>query len=202
MISVGAFVMMLLIAGLVLFFAVHLMPANTALRNGLVERFGVGGYKIGFSILSLVGFVLIVIGYAKMQTMVGSKNPILWYPPVWTKHVAVALMLPAMIFLVAAYVPSRIKTALKHPMLVAIKIWALAHLIANGTVAAAVLFGGFLAYAIVDRISLKSRTVVADGSASPPSIVNDVVVVVVGTALFAALLLGGHEWLIGKAPLG
>ncbi len=81
--------------------------------------------------MSLIGFVLIVLGFAKLQLHPG-KDPQLWFPPLWTRHVAIALMLPAMIALVAAYVPSHIHTALKHPMLVAIKIWALAHLLANG----------------------------------------------------------------------
>lgn len=193
--------MMLLIAGLALFFAIHLVPTNRPLRDGLTVRFGEMGYKGVFSIIALVGFVMIVLGFAKMQAMLGSKNPVLWYPPTWTRHVAFTLMLPAMILLVAAYIPSRIRAAVKHPMLVAIKIWALAHLLANGDVASIVLFGSFLAYAVYDRISLKRRGNVGAGGAGAP-IINDVLVVVIGLGLYAFMLFWGHAWLIGVPLVG
>ena len=106
--------------------------------------------------LSLVGLTLIVLGFYKLHLHPG-KNPILWDPPTWTRHMALALMLPAMIALVATYVPSHIHVMLKHPMLVAIKIWALAHLLANGDLASLLLFGSFLAFAVYDRISVKRR---------------------------------------------
>lgn len=193
--------MFLLIAGLAIFFAIHLLPANQSLRNGLVTRFGEGPYKGIYSVVSLIGFVLIVMGYAKMQEYVGSKNPVLWYPPDWTRHVAYTLMIPAMILLVAAYVPSRIKSAAKHPMLLAVKIWALAHLIVNGDVASLVLFGGFLAWAVVDRISLKKRGDLGPGP-SNASVVNDIAVVGVGLAIYAGMFLWGHEYLIGVGLVG
>ncbi|CFW97583.1 NnrUfamily protein [Candidatus Filomicrobium marinum] len=193
--------MMLLIAGLALFFAIHLVPTNRPLRDGLAVRFGEMGYKGVFSIVALIGFVMIVLGFAKMQAMLGSKNPILWYPPTWTRHVAFTLMLPAMILLVAAYIPSRIRAAVKHPMLVAIKIWALAHLLANGDVASIVLFGSFLAYAVYDRISLKHRGNMGAGGANAP-VINDVLVVVLGLGLYAAMLFWGHAWLIGVPLVG
>jgi uncharacterized membrane protein len=107
-----------------------------------------------------------------------------------------------MIFLVASVIPSRIRTAVRHPMLVAIKIWAFAHLIANGDLGALLLFGSFLAFAVYDRISVKKRGALGPlGSAQPTSALNDVVVLVLGIALYAALLFGGHTWLIGVSPL-
>lgn len=193
--------MMLLITGLALFFAVHLVPTNRPLRDGLAARFGEGPFKGVFSVIALIGFVLIVLGFAKMQATVGSKNPILWYPPEWTKHVAFTLMLPAMILLVAAFVPSRIRAAVKHPMLAAIKVWALAHLIANGDAASVVLFGSFLAFAVYDRIALKRRGALGGSGADAP-ILNDVLVVVLGLALYAAMLFWGHAWLIGVPLVG
>lgn len=193
--------MLLLIAGLVLFVAIHLVPTNPSMRDGLVARFGEGPYKGIFSVLSLIGFVLIVMGFAKAQNYLGSKNPILFYPPTWTKHVAFTLMIPAMILLVAAYVPSRIRTAVKHPMLLAVKIWALAHLIANGDVASLLLFGGLLAWAVYDRISLKRRGNVGPGPQNA-SIINDVLVVAVGLGLYYAMLRWGHEYLIGMPLIG
>jgi uncharacterized membrane protein len=187
--------MLPLILGLFLFFAVHLVPTSPSLRDGLVERFGAPAYKIGFSVLSLVGFVLIVAGYHKLQVMPG-KNPVLWDPPSWTRHIAFLLMLPSMILLVAAFVPSRIRTAAKHPMLAAIKFWALAHLLVNGDLGSLVLFGSFLAFGVYDRISVKHRAAVGPALVAPGPF-NDVLVVVGGAALFAIMLVWGHGALIG-----
>ena len=195
--------MTLLIVGLVLFLGVHVLPAFPDVRDGLRDRFGAGTYKAIFSVLSLAGFAIIIFGYHKMQLHVGGKNPIVWDPPVWTRHIALLLMLPAMILIVAANVPSRIRTAVRHPMLLAIKLWALAHLLSNGDLASLLLFGSFLAYAIYDRISVKKRGALGPlGDAQPSSPINDLVVVGVGLALYAALLMGGHQWLIGVSPLG
>lgn len=193
--------MMVLIVGLILFLGLHLLPTSPELRDGLKERVGEVPYRIIFSLLSIVGLVIIILGFHKLQLHPG-KNPILWDPPVWTRHIAVGLMLPAMILLVAAVIPSRIRSAAKHPMLAAIKIWALAHLLANGDLGGILLFGSFLAFAVYDRISVKRRGVRGPfGDASPASLLNDVIVVVLGIALYAALLFGGHQWLIGVSPM-
>lgn len=187
--------MLLLTLGLLLFFAIHLVPTSPSLRDGLVERFGAGAYRIAFSVVSLIGFALIVVGYHKLQLMPG-KNPVLFDPPSWTRHITFLLMIPAMIFIVAAFVPSRIRTAVKHPMLAAIKLWALAHLLVNGDLGSLLLFGGFLAFAVYDRISVKRRPGVTIPPA-PASALNDVLVVVAGLALYAVLMFGGHGALIG-----
>lgn len=187
--------MLPLILGLILFFAAHLVPTSPSLRAGLVDRFGATAYRIGFSALALAGFVLIVIGYHKLQIMPG-KNPVLWDPPAWTRHVAFLLMVPAMILIVAAFVPSRIRSAAKHPMLAAIKFWALAHLLVNGDLGALVLFGSFLAFAVYDRISVKRRPGVTL-PAPPAGVMGDVLVVAGGLALYALMLIWGHGALIG-----
>lgn len=193
--------MMLLIVGLIVFLGLHLVPTVPDLRTSLIERLGAGTYKAAFSILSLLSFAVIVVGYHKMQLHPG-KNPVLWDPPVWTRHIALALMLPAMIFVVAANVPSRIRSTLKHPMLLAVKTWALAHLLANGDLASLLLFGSFLAYAIYDFKSVKGRGARGPlGDAQPKSALNDVIVVAVGVALYAAMIMGLHQLLIGVAPL-
>ncbi len=192
--------MLVMVIGLVVFFAMHLVPANAELRNGLTARFGETGYKAVFSIVSLIGLVLIVVGFAKLQMHPG-KDPQLWVPPLWSRHIALALMLPAMIALVAAYVPSHIHSVLKHPMLVAIKIWALAHLLANGDLAALVLFGSFLAFAVYDRISVKRRGALGPLGHKTGPWLNDVIVVVLGTGLYLAILLWAHKLLIGVSPL-
>jgi uncharacterized membrane protein len=192
--------MLVLVIGLVVFFAIHLVPSNVAMRDGLIARFGLNGYKAIFGLVSLIGFALIVIGFAKLQMHPG-KNPQLWDPPLWTRHLAAGLMLPAMIALVAAYVPSRIHTALKHPMLVAIKIWALAHLLANGDLAALVLFGSFLAFAIYDRISVKRRRALGPIGVKTGPWYNDLIVLAAGTALYLVILLWAHQLVIGVSPL-
>jgi uncharacterized membrane protein len=193
--------MMLLIVGLILFLGVHLLPTSPELRAGLQARLGTNGYKAVFSLLSLAGLIVIVLGYHKLQLHPG-KNPILWNPPEWTRHFAAGLMLPAMVLLVASVIPSRIRTTIRHPMLSAIKIWALAHLISNGDLGGVLLFGSFLAFAVYDRISVKRRGALGPlGNAKPPSVVNDVIVIVLGVALYAALLFGGHAWLFGVSPL-
>ena len=143
--------MTLLIIGIVVFIGIHVLPTFPDLRDRLIGRLGENGYRLFFSLLSIAGFVLLVYGFAKAPVVQ------IWSPPYWTRWVAIVLMLPAFIFLVAAYLPGQIKAKVKHPFLVAIKTWALAHLIANGDLASIILFGSFLAYAVYDRIALKRR---------------------------------------------
>ena len=190
--------MLLLVIGLIVFLGIHLVPTNPELRNGLVEKLGEAKWKAIFSVVSLVGFALIIYGYHKLQVMPG-KNPQLWDPPAWTRHVAWALMLPSMVLLVAAYVPSRIRDVVRHPMLLATKLWALAHLLANGDAASVALFGSFLAYAVYDRISVKQRAGAGLGplGARSGGLGGDVLVLVLGIALYAFMLHMGHLLLIG-----
>ncbi|MGD8354168.1 MAG: NnrU family protein [Methyloceanibacter sp.] len=188
--------MALLIIGIVVFLGVHLLPTFTHAREALIEKLGENGYKAFFSVASILGFVLLIYGYARAPFV-----PI-WTPPIWTRHLSLLLMLPAFIFLVAAYAPGRIKAAVKHPMLAAIKIWALAHLLANGDLAGIILFGSFLAYAVYDRIALKHRQptelIETPGPGTPR---NDVIAVVVGILFYAVFLIWLHPLLIGKTVL-
>ena len=188
--------MLLLAVGLVLFLGIHLVPTSPDLRTGLVERFGAIAYKVAFAVFSLAGLFLIIYGYHKLQINPG-KNVFFGDAPSWLKHVSWLLMLPAMIALVAAYVPSRIRTALKHPMLVAIKIWALAHLLVNWDLGSVLLFGSFLAYAVYDRISVKKRGALGPLGAKQGGLVGDLVVLGVGVGLYVFMLKFGHAWLIG-----
>jgi uncharacterized membrane protein len=188
--------MLPLILGIVVFFAVHLVPTSPGLRNGLAERFGEGPYKAAFSLISLAGFALIVAGYHKLQLMPG-KNPVLWTPPELMRHFAALLMLPSMILLAAAYIPSRIRTGARHPMLAAVKLWALAHLLVNGDLGAVLLFGSFLAYAIYDRISVKERAAAGPLGARTGGLAGDLAAIGIGIALYLFMLLMGHGLLIG-----
>ncbi|MDB5641032.1 MAG: NnrUfamily protein [Hyphomicrobiales bacterium] len=186
---------MLLIIGLILFLGVHIVPTFPMARANLRMRLGENGYKGLFGVVSLLGFVLIVIGFGAAR--MAPWNTVLWSPPVWTKHIAFALMLPAFILLVATYIPSRIRDRAKHPMLAAVKIWALAHLIANGDLAGVILFASFLAYGVYDRISVKRRGALGPLGAKRGGVVNDILVVVIGVLLYAFMLIKGHAWLIG-----
>jgi len=188
--------MALLILAIVVFFGIHLVPTMTALRGQLIGRFGESGYRALFALLSAASLILLIYAFAKAPVVT------VWSPPSWTRWVAIVLMLPAFVFLVAAYVPGKIKEKLKHPFLVAIKTWALAHLIANGDLAAMILFASFLAYAVYDRISLKTgrrptSMIGVAGSAKP---INDVVAVVLGTVFYLLFLFWLHPLLIGTSP--
>src|SRR5712664_916989 len=186
--------LLVMILGLVLFLGVHTLPAQRELRVRLIASSGEGGYKIGYALASLLGLVLIVWGFAHYRAT-GWID--VWYPPKALKHITVALMLPAVILVVAAYIRGRIYTAMKHPMLVGVKLWAFAHLLANGDLGSIILFGGILAWAVFDRISLKRRT---DPGAPPIPVGgwgNDVAAVIVGTLVYLALGFVFHPLVIG-----
>jgi len=189
--------MILLIAGLVLFLGIHSVEIfSRTFRADAIARLGEKRWKGIYSLLSIAGFVLLVWGYG-----VARQNPILLYaPPLWTRHLTALLMLPVFPMLLAAYLPGRIKATLKNPMLIAIKTWALAHLIANGMLADVLLFGSFLAWAVADRISLKHR-VSRPVPGPPPSKYNDLIAIVAGLALYVAFVFWLHLRLIGVSPL-
>ena len=191
--------LLVMIAGLALFLGVHTLTTQRELRARAIASWGEGGYKIFYALVSLAGLVLIVWGFAQYRAT-GWID--VWYPPKALKHVAVALMLPAVILVVAAYIRGRIYTTLKHPMLSGVKLWALAHLLANGDPGSIVLFGSFLGWAVFDRISLKRR---AD-TGSPPIPVggpgNDLIAVAVGIVAYLALAFAFHPVVIGVPVVG
>lgn len=190
--------MLILVVGLALFLGIHSVRiVAPAWRERMYARLGENGWKGLYSLVSLIGFVLIIWGYGLARL-----DPIVIYsPPVWMRHITLVLMMPVFVFLAAAYIPGRIKTTLKHPMLVAVKLWAVAHLLANGTLADVVLFGAFLVWAVVDRISVKRRPQAADVPGLPPAPANDVIALVVGATLYVVFLLFLHQWLFGVSPM-
>jgi uncharacterized membrane protein len=189
--------MALLLIGLVLFLGIHSVSiVAEGWRQRTMRSIGMGPWKGLYALISLAGFVLIVYGYAAAR-----QHPIVLYtPPVWTRHLALLLMLPVFPLIFAAYLPGRIKATLKHPMLAATKFWALAHLLANGTLADALLFGGFLAWAVADRISFKKRTQ-PDLRTAPPSRYNDLIAVLIGLLAYWGFAKWLHLYLIGVYPL-
>jgi uncharacterized membrane protein len=193
--------MTLLILGLLLFLGTHAFTMARAPRAGLRERLGEGPYKGLYSLLSLAGIVLISIGYARYRAE--GYIPV-WDPPVWTRHLALLLVWFAFVSFVAAYLPGRIKSAIKHPMLAGVKIWAFAHLLANGDLGSMLLFGSFLAWAVVARISTKRRDEVVPhgGPAKPPAgLRNDALAIAIGTVAYLAFVMWLHPWLIGVPVL-
>ncbi|HRD78270.1 MAG TPA: NnrU family protein [Hyphomicrobiaceae bacterium] len=185
--------MLLLTLGLALFIAIHLVPTQPQLRASLVGRFGEGGYKGVFSLISLAGLALVVMAWAK------AKHVPLWTPPGWGRHAAYTLMLPVFPLLVMAYLKGPIAAAIRHPMVAAVKLWALAHLFVRGDLASLILFGGLLVWAVVDRISLKKRERAGLVTIRAGGIANDLIAIAIGLVLFALMLRWGHAALIGIA---
>lgn len=186
-----------LIVGLVLFLGTHSIAiASPAGRNRLAGKLGEVPFKIAYALLSIVGLVLIVRGYGAARL-----DPVILYqPPDFLRHLTMLLMIIVFPGLLAAYFPGRIQSTLKHPMLVAVKAWALSHLLVNGMLADVLLFGGFLAWAIVERISLKRRGQ-RDIPQLPTSAANDVIVIVGGLLLYGAFVVWLHPALFGVAVI-
>jgi uncharacterized membrane protein len=186
-----------LIIGLLLFFGIHSIGiVAPAWRDRTAARLGDPTWKAVYSLLSVIGFVLMVQGYGLARL----DPTILYTPPLWLRHVAALLMLPVFPLLLAAYLPGRIKTAVKHPMLTATKAWSLAHLLVNGTVADVLLFGGFLAWAVADRIAAGKRTAQRRTPGAPSSKLNDVIAVIGGLALYVVFVAWAHQRFIGVPP--
>lgn len=192
--------MIWLIIGLVLFLGVHsIRIAAPEFRQAQIDARGMNAWKGIYSALSIAGFVVLVWGFGMAR-----QDPVVfWTAPAWMSHVVALLMVPVMILLVAAQVPAgRIKAAVKHPTLLAVKIWALAHLLVNGDLASIVLFGAFLAWAVVDRISEKKRLragITRNPVAGP--VKWDIISVAGGLVLYVLFILYLHKWLIGVPPI-
>lgn len=185
--------MTILIVGLVVFFGIHSVSIVSApWRDGVVARLGENGWKGIYTLIAIVGLVLIIWGYG-----VARQQPVVLYvPPVWQRHVAMLLMIPVFPLLLATYFPGHISHKIGHPMLTATKLWATAHLLANGMAADVLLFGIFLAWAVADRVSMKRRTQ-RDIPTLPSTRWNDAIAVALGLLIYVALVFGGHRWLVG-----
>jgi uncharacterized membrane protein len=185
--------MTLLILGLLIFLGLHSVSIFApAWRDAQVAQRGENAWKGIYSLLSIAGFALLIYGYGQSRL----APVVLYTPPTALRHVALLLMVPVFVLLLAAYLPGRIKTAAKHPMLLAVKLWATAHLLANGNLGDVLLFGGFLAWAVADRISMKRRVQRAVPGA-PAGPLNDAIALVGGLGLYALFVMGAHGWLIG-----
>lgn len=191
--------MAVLIAGMVLFLGIHsIRIVAEPGRGGLVARLGLWPYKGIYSLIALAGLVLIVIGYGQAR-----MDPVsLYQPPAFLRHLNMLLMLIVFPAMLAAYLPGRVQTALAHPLLVAVKAWALGHLLVNGMLHDVLLFGGFLAWAVADRISIKRRTAPGSSPRLPAWRFNDALVIIGGLGLYFAFAFWLHPILIGVPAAG
>ena len=177
-----------LIAGLGLFLCLHLVPVITVARSRAIDVLGVNVYRGVFSVLALIALGLIVFGYSRAPMIE------LWQPPTWGRHVTAVVMLPAFILLAGAYLPSNLKRRVPHPMLIAIIIWSLGHLLANGDLASVLLFATLGLFAVADLISVLLRSPRAPRQ--PVSWIYDLLTIVVGSAAYA-LVARFHMVLFG-----
>ena len=189
--------MALLIAGLAIFFVAHFYSTFRSRAPGkdIKERLGEGPYMGLYSLVSLAGFGLIIYGY-----MQAPPTGNLYVGPVWAKHATMTLMLVAFILLIAAYVPgTHIKRVVKHPMLSAVILWSIAHLIIGANQQKALLFGSFLVYSVVDVIAVSLRSGPEPETAA--SLKNDLITLIIGGGAFAGMLFWGHEAIFGIPPI-
>jgi uncharacterized membrane protein len=190
--------LLILILGLAVFFATHIFVTFRDARAAAMARLGQNGYRGVFALVSIVGLALIVWGYGQYHTH--ALIPV-WSPPAFMRHITEGLMLFAVIFFTAAFIPSHIKAKLKHPMLAGVKTWALAHLLSNGDLGSILLFGAFLAWGVYARIAAKRRGDLGAISA-PAGYTNDIIVVVLGIVIYLALGYAFHPMVIGAPVFG
>lgn len=190
----------ILIIGLVLFLGLHSVRIFAEpWRTAQIARRGEGAWKGIYSLLSLVGLALIVWGYGQARL----DPTVLWASPTWTRHLASLLVLIAFVLLAAAYVPKNsIRHRLHHPMVLGVKVWAIAHLLANNTLADVLLFGSFLLWAVLDFRAARQRDRAGPVSYAPGTTAGTLTAVAVGIALWALFAFWAHRWLFGVSPLG
>ena len=187
--------LLVLVLGLILFLGPHVLVTMRPQRDALVKRLGPAGYKGLFAVLSLAGLYLAGKGFGLYE----AAGPlVLWTPPAWLRPVNEILMLVACIGVAATYLRGAIKRMLKHPMLVGVKAWAVAHLLVTGDLGGLILFGSVLAWAVYARISLKHRSDPGGPPIPEGGWPCDVGAVVVGVALFLALALLFHPAVVGR----
>ena len=192
--------MLMLILGLVLFLGVHSTRiVADGWRGATIARIGALPWKGLYTVVSIAGFVLLVWGYGLAR----QQPVLLWSPPRGMNHLAALLMVFSFILLVATYVPrNAIKARLHHPMVLSVKLWALAHLLSNGNLADVVLFGAFLLWAVLSFRAARARDRAA-GTVYPAGTAGGTAITVaVGLAAWAGFAFWGHAVLIGVRPLG
>ena len=191
--------MTLFVAGLLVFLGIHSISiVAPRWRDAQAARMGENGWKGLYALASIVSLVAMIYGYG-----IARQTPVMVYaPPTALRHLAFLLMLPVFPLLIAAYLPGRIKRMARNPMLLAVILWAVSHLLANGTLNDLLLFGGFLVWAVADLISVSRRPHVRPLPGAPASAMNDGIVIVAGLGLYVFVLLWAHARVVGVSPLG
>lgn len=192
--------MTLLVLGLVIFLGVHSVRIFAeGWRTAMIARLGANGWKGLYTLASIVGLALIIIGFGAAR----AAPTLVWVPPPWTRHLAALLNMVALVMIVAAYVPgNHVKAALKHPMILGVKVWAFAHLVSNQMLAEFVLFGAFLVWAVLCFRAAKARDRAAGTTYAAGRIGPTLVTVGVGIALAMVIALWAHGVLFGVKPFG
>jgi uncharacterized membrane protein len=191
--------MALLLTGLFLFLAVHSVRIFAdGWRTEMVARMGALPWKAVYALLSIVGFTLLVYGYGLAR----QQPVLLWSPPAFMRHVTALLMLPVFMLFVATYVPRNwFKSRLRHPQVLSVKLWAVAHLLSNGALADVVLFGAFLAWAVASFSNARKRDRATGAVPQEASAAGTITCVAIGLAIYAAFVFGLHAWMIGVKPV-
>ncbi|MGB8819375.1 MAG: NnrU family protein [Rhizobiaceae bacterium] len=189
--------MLTLVIGLILFLGIHsLRIFAPAFRESQIAARGEGAWKGIYTIISIAGLAMMVWGFGQARL----TAPLLYESPVFMRHINATLMLIAFIVLMSGYFPSgKIRAAVRHPMVTATKIWAFGHLLANGDLASVLLFGSFLVWGVLTRISYKRRGDLGATVAGP--FANDLMPVVAGAVLYGLFVWKLHVWLIGVPVL-
>lgn len=192
--------MITFVVGLVVFLGVHSIGVFAPQwRAARVERMGIRRWKLAFSVLSIVGFVLVIWGYGMART----ASAVLWTAPPWMRDVTALLAVIAFILVVAAHSPpSHFKSALGHPMTVGVGLWALGHLLANATLRDVILFGAFLAWALVTYVVRRSRDRAAGTTYPAGTAKGDAIAIAAGTVVALVFAIFLHGPLIGVRPFG
>ncbi len=192
--------MTVLIIGLILFLGVHSVRIFAeGWRTAQIAQRGEGAWKGLYSVTSIVGFGLIIWGYGLAR----AEPTVLWAPQPWARHLAALLMLFAFILLAAAYVPKNgIKAWVHHPMVLGVKVWALAHLLANHTLADLLLFGSFLVWAVLDFRAARQRDRAAGNADVRGTVAGTLIAVVAGLVAYVVFAFWLHTWLFGVRPMG
>ncbi len=186
-----------LVLGLAVFIGAHTFVTFRDARARAIARLG-HGYRVIFAVIALASLALIIRGYSQYRAHEWIQ---VWSPPTFMRHITVGLMLFAVIFVTSAFIPSHIKTKLKHPMLAGVKTWAFAHLLSNGDLGSILLFGAFLAWAVYARIAAKRRGDLGPKTA-PAGWTNDAIVIALGVVIYLALGYAFHPVVIGVPVFG
>jgi uncharacterized membrane protein len=190
--------MIYLITGLVLFLGAHLAIIFRGFRTKIIAKIGDKGWRVGISLCTLIGLVLIAYGFSQYRA---GGYVRLYEPPLFLRHLALILNLPVFVLLASAYLPGYIKATIKHPMLAAVKLWALAHLCANGDLGSVILFGSILAWAVIARIAVKKREMAEPPPPRSGPLRNDLIAILIGLTAYILVLDWLHAILIGVQPL-